>query len=68
MCAYVYLAAKFNKTCNYELGNGASQIETYRHYRPTIHHTFQKIHTLHCRFTALLELVRDYPGEQVPER
>jgi len=24
-------------------------------------------HTTHNRFTALLELVRDHPGEQVPE-
>ena len=25
-------------------------------------------HNTHNRFTALLEFVRDYPGEQVPER
>ena len=26
------------------------------------------LHTQHNRFTALLEFVRDHPGEQVPER
>ena len=30
-------------------------------------HTHTHAHT-HNRFTALLEFVRDYPGEQVPER
>jgi len=29
--------------------------------------TFKVVHT-HNRFTALLESVQDYPGEQVPER
>jgi len=31
------------------------------------HHTHTHTHT-HNRFTALLESVRDHPGEQVPER
>jgi len=30
-------------------------------------HTHTHTHT-HNRFTALLEYVRDHPGEQVPER
>ena len=34
---------------------------------PNPKHTHTHTHT-HNRFTALLEFVRDYPGEQVPER
>ena len=36
-------------------------------YRRVAELTKQHTHTHNC-FTALLESVRDYPGEQVPER
>jgi len=39
-----------------------TDVRTYGHT-----HTHTHTHT-HNRFTALLEFVRDYPGEQVPER
>jgi len=29
---------------------------------------FRQVAHTHSRFTALLEFVRDHPGEQVPER
>ena len=34
----------------------------------SVSHTYKALAHTHNRFTALLEFVRDYPGEQVPER
>jgi len=45
----------------------------YCHKHVNLHSTKQTVASLyythtHNRFTALLEFVRDHPGEQVPER